>query len=327
VLSANSAIQGGAYFGLNASLTAINCTLVGNQASWDGGGIYILGGDVLTLTNSILWGNSDAWGTGELSQIFNYGGWGANPPVINFTDVQGWTGTLGGVGNFGADPLFVDADGADNIPGTEDDDLRLAASSPCIDAGDNEGVPGEITTDLLGNPRFIDAPDTADTGNGAAPIVDMGAFEFLPGGVVPLHLDIMPGRCPNRLNVRSNRLVSVAILGEDWFDITLIDAESVVLSRADGVGGTVAPCGRGPKFGVSIRDAATPYDGEECGCHRRRGDGLDDLILSFSAREIAGELEFDTLRRGDDVALVISGNLVNGTPFWASDCVRIIGRP
>ncbi len=39
-------------------------------------------------------------------------------------------------------------------------------------------MPEDIDTDLDGNPRFVDDPDTADTGNGAPPIVDMGAYEF-----------------------------------------------------------------------------------------------------------------------------------------------------
>ena len=44
------------------------------------------------------------------------------------------------MGNSSADPLFLDADGLDNIPGTEDDDLRLQSGSPAIDAGDNAAL-------------------------------------------------------------------------------------------------------------------------------------------------------------------------------------------
>ena len=65
--------------------------------------------------------------------------------------------------------------------GTDDDDcgdLRLAAGSPCIDAGDNADVPSWIVTDLDGEPRFQDDPRVRDTGDGPAPVVDMGAFEF-----------------------------------------------------------------------------------------------------------------------------------------------------
>ncbi|MHC4217870.1 MAG: right-handed parallel beta-helix repeat-containing protein [Planctomycetota bacterium] len=59
---------------------------------------------------------------------------------------------------------------------------HLTADSPCIDAGDNSALPEDITTDLDGNPRFLDIPETPDTGNGDLPIVDMGAYESLGGG-------------------------------------------------------------------------------------------------------------------------------------------------
>ena len=49
-----------------------------------------------------------------------------------------------GSGNRAAGPLFVDPDGLDNVPGTEDDRLDLRAGSPCIDAGDNTQVPAEV---------------------------------------------------------------------------------------------------------------------------------------------------------------------------------------
>ncbi|MFA7485892.1 MAG: PQQ-binding-like beta-propeller repeat protein, partial [Phycisphaerae bacterium] len=64
------------------------------------------------------------------------------------------------------------------IPG----DYRLQAGSPCIDAGDNTAVPIGITTDIDGLSRFVDDPDTPDTGNRDAgdsrAYVDIGAYEF-----------------------------------------------------------------------------------------------------------------------------------------------------
>ena len=76
--------------------------------------------------------------------------------------------------------IFADPLGPDGTAGTDDDDLRLVAGSPCIDAGNNGAVPVGVTTDLDGNPRFRDDPNTPDTGAGAAPLVDMGAYEFDP---------------------------------------------------------------------------------------------------------------------------------------------------
>ena len=87
---------------------------------------------------------------------------------MSFSNVQGgWPGT----GNIDADPLFVD-------PGAGG--FQLASGSPCIDAGDNGAVPPDVTVDLDGRPRFADDPDTPDTGAGRPPIVDMGAYEFIP---------------------------------------------------------------------------------------------------------------------------------------------------
>jgi HYR domain/Thrombospondin type 3 repeat len=48
-----------------------------------------------------------------------------------------------------AEPRLVDPDGADNIPGTPDDDFRLAADSPCID----RDAPSFPEADFAGNPR------------------------------------------------------------------------------------------------------------------------------------------------------------------------------
>ena len=75
-----------------------------------------------------------------------------------------------------ADPLFVDP---------ENGDYHLLHGSSCIDAGNNLAVPDGVTIDLDGGPRFLDDPDTPDTGNpdpGAPelPIVDMGPYEYDP---------------------------------------------------------------------------------------------------------------------------------------------------
>jgi len=74
-------------------------------------------------------------------------------------------------GNIDADPLFV-------APGSGD--YHLGTGSPCIDAADNTAVPEDITTDIDGDSRFVDDPDTEDTGHGDPPIVDMGADEYQP---------------------------------------------------------------------------------------------------------------------------------------------------
>lgn len=57
-------------------------------------------------------------------------------------------------------------------------DYHLDAGSPAIDAGDNSY--GGSGPDLDGNPRPLDDTGVADSGNGngTAPIIDMGAYEY-----------------------------------------------------------------------------------------------------------------------------------------------------
>ncbi|MCI0630542.1 MAG: hypothetical protein L0Y44_07810 [Phycisphaerales bacterium] len=68
-------------------------------------------------------------------------------------------------------------------------DVRIVAGSPAIDAGDNSSVPALITTDLDGQPRFVDDPATRDTGLGEPPVVDIGCFEFQAFAVADLNQD------------------------------------------------------------------------------------------------------------------------------------------
>ena len=153
------------------NLTFTNNTVIGNTAELAGGGLHVgtsSGSNLSTvdMSNCIVWGNTVDGVDDEAAQIFVT----ENGEVIaNYSNIQGLTGNLGGLGNIGANPLFSDPDNGD---------FHLSTGSPCIDAGDNFAVLEGITTDLDGNPRFIDDPVTKDTGNGVSPIVDMGAYEF-----------------------------------------------------------------------------------------------------------------------------------------------------
>lgn len=175
VFSGNSAEKkGGGMQNHDSDPVLTNCTFAGNWAGEDGGGVrtYKITYGSPKLANCIFWGNSDNGGRDESAQLCG------GTPIVNYCCVEGLSGALGGMGNIGSDPLFVDVDGPDDTAGTEDDDLTLVADSPCIDAGDNLAVPADIVSDAQGMTRFLDDPGTADTGNGTPPIVDMGAFEF-----------------------------------------------------------------------------------------------------------------------------------------------------
>jgi hypothetical protein len=160
----------------------VNCSIVDNTAGEHGGGVLCGSAAAPVLTNSVVWGNAP----------FQIEIDGVSEPAVSSSDVQGgWPG----MGNVNADPLFVDPDGPDNDPATwADNDYRLGAGSPCIDAGDNDALPadafdldgdGDVTEplpiDLGGLVRRYDDANTPDTGNPGTigpPVVDMGAYEY-----------------------------------------------------------------------------------------------------------------------------------------------------
>ncbi len=141
-------------------------------------------------------------------------------------------------------------------------------------------------------------------------------------------LDIKPGECPNPFNRNSNGVLPVALVGTASFDVTQVDISTLQMARADGVGGTVAPNEGPPGPHTVVQDVATPFDGpgsQECDCHELEGDGIPDLSMKFWSQEIVTQLQLAGLPGGAFVELVVSGTLLNGTPFSASDCIVLVG--
>jgi GH25 family lysozyme M1 (1,4-beta-N-acetylmuramidase)/surface antigen len=150
-------------FSRNSSTTVINLvnnTIADNAALAGGGlGVYSDGGAVsdVTVTNSIIWGNSAGAGGHDISIEDSSGG--VATVSASFSDVGdvfengGFYHDLGS--NVDADPLFVNLSGGD---------LHLGIGSPAVDSGTPNGATNE---DFEGQLR----PQGAGH--------DMGADEFI----------------------------------------------------------------------------------------------------------------------------------------------------
>ncbi len=142
-----------------------NCSFNGNTASGAGGGMFNLNGSQAVVTNCVFWQNRDQTGTSTYAQITTVEG--DDAPVVRYSCIQGGWPDDGKQGNIAEDPLFLDANGADDIFGTTDDDVRLFRDSPCVDAGDPGPLPGG--GDLDGHARVLCGR------------IDMGPYEFGAG--------------------------------------------------------------------------------------------------------------------------------------------------
>jgi hypothetical protein len=210
--SRRGAIWSNSHVGNTNSLTAINCLFSGNHSTVPGGAIELrsdwgpgeigptllanctfannqqydqIGGAIsardpgtVVIHNSILVHNGP-------NQLYTTNGAVFAP---TFCMIEGGHPGEGNVDS--ANAGFADENGPDNIVGTIDDDLRLIATSYCIDAGRNGDVPSDVADldadgnvleptplDLSLGARFYDLIAVPNTGQGVPPIVDMGCYE------------------------------------------------------------------------------------------------------------------------------------------------------
>lgn len=167
-----SSYNAGGIANLEGNILVVNSTLVGN-AGGNGGGIVTMGkfGDPTAVTteiqNSILWGNPG----GQITYVNHEA-----TIVVSNSLVEG--GYAGGTAIITDNPKFIDADGADNVYGTWDDDLHLQATSPAVDAGDPTELPADLA-DSDGDGNTLEPiPLDFDGGVRLVSIIDIGADEF-----------------------------------------------------------------------------------------------------------------------------------------------------
>lgn len=169
-LGNSSRAGGGAFTGAYAQ-DFVGCSFVGNQAEY-GGGIYANTGQLINCT-FVANTKIGIFFSGAYVRAVNCIVWSADAGVAGWEKAFDIQASLVNI-----DPRFVREPnaGLDRKWGTVDDDfgdLRTRIGSPCFDGGDNSAVPAGVTTDLAGNPRFVDVPGQRDPGA----IVDVGAYE------------------------------------------------------------------------------------------------------------------------------------------------------
>ena len=138
-------------------------------------------------------------------------------------------------------------------------------------------------------------------------------------------LDIKPESCPNPFNIKLFEFASgekpnkggvlpVAVLGSATFDVTEVDLASLLLEG-------VAPLAKG---GPKVVDVAGPaVDGGECECTTAGPDGYPDIMMRFQSQAIAAAI---APGYEGDRELTLTGYYLDGVPFEAKDCIRIVGH-
>lgn len=189
IFDRNTANLGGALYN-KGKITVINCDIVDNQVTENGGGIYNET-KYNKFYNSIFWGNTkngaanQIYGTSTFKNCAVQGGF-AGTNIIDLSDNNDGTDS----GNY---PRFV---------APEQGDYSIDRASVCVDAGDNS-VTGITGPDYLGNQRIV---------NG---IIDLGAIECQYGlSVVDVDETVFvlyPNPFDNQLVVKMDGVMEVDV--------------------------------------------------------------------------------------------------------------------
>lgn len=251
------------------------------------------------------------------------GDWGFSGAHAHNFNYEIWVYATGEVAGGGC---TSDTDCDDGVDCTTD--VCDAAAGTCTNVADDS---------VCDNGLFCDGAEVCDAVNdciaGDAPCdegavcVEEAAECVAPTGVV---MDIRPGSCPNPINRRSKGVIPIALFGSSDFDVEQVDISSLMLFRADGMGGIVSPHEGPPGPHTTVSDiGAAGLPGEEdedCACRESSSeeDGFMDLVMKFKTADVMHQLELDEFERGTQVELMLSGYMLDGSEFSASDCVRVL---
>jgi len=126
---------------------------------------------------------------------------------------------------------------------------------------------------------------------------------FFPEPTISALIDIKPGPDINSINLNSKRKLPVALLGTDGFDVSEVDIKSVLFGDpllVDKGGAAVSPAD------YSYKDVSH--------------DGLLDLLLEFPVTDLVGHEALGP----DTVEGLLSGKLMDSTPFEGFDSIRVV---
>ncbi len=200
----NTATRGGAVgCWYESTPQLVGCTLVGNEATDQGSGIYCTSASVATVERCII-----ALGAGGGAVGCEYEG----AAVLSCCDVYGnaggdWAGCIAGQeagdGNFGLDPLFC-PEGAGGSWELDSESPCLAGASPC-----------GMLVGALGQGCSVSAAGAGGRGAPGAPVRLLGSRPnpFNPSTIVAFELD-RPGTVDLRVYDLAGRLVRVLVAGE-----------------------------------------------------------------------------------------------------------------
>jgi hypothetical protein len=226
---------GGAWNG-EAHVIVENVIFSGNHATGNGGGYSVYDDYVSTLFKSITFANNSAGGSGGGMHIYGMSHyavlansilWNNFPDDVSgivFSYYSNLNGGIGGVGNFTADPLFMDST-----------DFHLQQESPCIDAGsalviinlDSLMLPGE---DWMGD-TIINVNPSYYGGNSP----DMGTYESPFTGLLALNGIGLPdvfalhANYPNPFNPVT--IIGYTLSEEATINITVYDITGKIVNN------------------------------------------------------------------------------------------------
>jgi len=220
----------------------INCSFQGNTADGAGGGA-VAGPPSTSFENCILWNNEDNGSTTTPEASFAITVAGLGSTTFTHTLAQGWnppgTGNINGTDLANA-PLFVSPVDPATAPHTTGD-LRLLASSPGLDAGDN--TLNSEPLDIAGQTRIQNTT------------IDMGAHEAIPIAEITVYDD-----SANELTDNGPALDLGVLRLEDLSTTIDFTIENMSLVALTGVGVT-ASGPNAPDVSVSVTPASSvaPY--------------------------------------------------------------------